>query len=1322
MHRTRLRFRPSGIFVSAAIAFRGTIAILGFLAALSGGASYARDTLPVVLADCRLLESRADGVRFSFAPDNWKIDTLADGSVAVSFAGAQWSTVPGARAYPERSVLVAVPPDGDVSVIESATEWQPVASRPAGRLPGGNAAGAVALGRDTDQTPPLVRWDRPFWIRDLRVVRIWLAPVQPAGNGLSAASRIDVQVRWTGRAAASARAAGADAVFSNIYGHILINPDQAQSFAALRVRGAIDNPFAPSGEWYRIQVTVDGPQRITKIALAAAGFPVDASDPRSYRLFYAGGGTLPVPNSTARPALREIPITVTGAADGRFDASDTIYFFGQAASRWNNSSGNPAIYETNPYTRETTYWLTPGGSWGPAPLRMGTSASLPGADPAINVGIGRAVAEQDKLLNLDNDDFYTWYWQKSSTLSALLNLPGAVSGAGSVAVTTLNTFGPGNSQVSVNGQAAVYASAAGRRAVFTASQWLPNTTVQLSYLSGQTWMDRVEAIYPRALDLSPGAAEFWLPAGSGNRAALRGFTPGMVLWDLTRADSPFVVGGAVNADTLAFDPQAASMERRFRAFAPSQATAPVQITRADPGDLRQNPPSADMLIIAHPSLLGPLDAYRTYREQESGISVELVDVERIYDDFGFGQFDPVAIRDFLKYTYENAAIRPSAALLVGDGSYDFLNHLATGVSNQVPPFIVSPVYDNTAGDQNYVSFGSLGTLDSDTSRVKLGDRGWDMISARWPVRNAAEVQVLIDKLENYETAPEFGLWRNRVVMIADDEFGEPPSAGEYFHTEQAEEILTHVPPRFDTRKIYLFEYRFDATREKPQAREALVSAWNEGMLMVDYVGHGSPNVWAHEDVFRRSQDVPRLFNGKRLPLVYTASCSIGQFDDPLSQGMGEELMRRSAGGAIAVISAMRLVFSQPNVDLNEAVLDFLMGPEPLPVGAALFAALVARQYTVPSGPVAIENDRKHLLFCDPFLKLATAGLGVQFDSAGVPDSLVALTPARVSGQIVDAGGQPVSPGGVMLLSVRDAPRARQYQVGAKTVTYNLEGRPIFAGSFPATSADFDLSFFVPKDVSYGSDGARIVLYDEGTTQDALGVIAPIPVASGGGVTDDVTGPAWSLLINGEAPAGGRRLVSPTDDWRATISDPLGINIGGGGHGISVTVDGDEFNQIDLTPLFGYDVGSFSTGKVAFKLPDLEPGEHDIRLLAWDNANNPGAITVAVTATGATDFEVRDFLVYPNPFRPERDGTTRLTYDLTFPPDRVELSVLTVAGNKIRTLREAAPSAGFNYGTAWDGRDDVGDPVAAGVYLVALEARGLGRSVKEFTKIVVVRSE
>jgi hypothetical protein len=54
---------------------------------------------------------------------------------------------------------------------------------------------------------------------------------------------------------------------------------------------------------------------------------------------------------------------------------------------------------------------------------------------------------------------------------------------------------------------------------------------------------------------------------------------------------------------------------------------------------------------------------------------------------------------------------------------------------------------------------------------------------------------------------------------------------------------------------------------------------------------------------------------KRLPLFITASCSFSRFDDFKDSG-GEVLMTNEAGGALALISASRTVFAQPNLLLN----------------------------------------------------------------------------------------------------------------------------------------------------------------------------------------------------------------------------------------------------------------------------------------------------------------------------------------------------------------------------------------------------------------------
>jgi hypothetical protein len=111
----------------------------------------------------------------------------------------------------------------------------------------------------------------------------------------------------------------------------------------------------------------------------------------------------------------------------------------------------------------------------------------------------------------------------------------------------------------------------------------------------------------------------------------------------------------------------------------------------------------------------------------------------------------------------------------------------------------------------------------------------------------------------------------------------------------------------------------------------------------------------------------------------------------------------------------------------------------------------------------------------------------------------------------------------------------------------------------------------------------------------------------------------------------------------------------------------------------------------------------------------------VNAVGKIPYEIEDLLVYPNPFNPVQD-VAQLTYGLTFPPDRVDLSIYTLAGSKIRSWVDEGAGIGFNFDLSWDGRDDVGDPVATGVYVLAVEAQAAGHNVKDFTKIVLIRSE
>lgn len=116
-------------------------------------------------------------------------------------------------------------------------------------------------------------------------------------------------------------------------------------------------------------------------------------------------------------------------------------------------------------------------------------------------------------------------------------------------------------------------------------------------------------------------------------------------------------------------------------------------------------------------------------------------------------------------------------------------------------------------------------------------------------------------------------------------------------------------------------------------------------------------------------------------------------------------------------------------------------------------------------------------------------------------------------------------------------------------------------------------------------------------------------------------------------------------------------------------------------------------KTAFYLAGWE-------LLPLVTANATVRVGAGSTAAAETPrVGVTDLRVAPNPFNP------RTTVSLTAVRDgALTVDIVTMDGRRVRRLWDAAVSAG-TWRADWDGRDDHGRAVAAGVYLVA--ARGAG---------------
>ena len=317
----------------------------------------------------------------------------------------------------------------------------------------------------------------------------------------------------------------------------------------------------------------------------------------------------------------------------------------------------------------------------------------------------------------------------------------------------------------------------------------------------------------------------------------------------------------------------------YLAAGPSAVCTPT-IKQDVPSDWHTPDHGADYIAIAPASLHSALQPLLSHREGQ-GLRVVLVDLQDVYDEFGDGELSAEAIRDFLAYAYASwQPPAPSYVLLVGDGHYDFQDNLSTGAANPLPPYLTlaDPWLGETAADTRFVT-------------VSGDDPLPDMALGRLPVNTPDELSAVVDKILAYEGEAGF-FGRNPAsgaLFVADDADG-PDDFAAY-----SDLVADHLlPDGMSAHKVYYGVSHF--TPES--ARAATVAAINDGVLLVNYVGHGWINYWAEEQLFGLGE-LAQLNNSGRYPVFLPMTCWEGYYHVLDYPSLAESLVRAPDKGAVA---------------------------------------------------------------------------------------------------------------------------------------------------------------------------------------------------------------------------------------------------------------------------------------------------------------------------------------------------------------------------------------------------------------------------------------
>ncbi len=130
-------------------------------------------------------------------------------------------------------------------------------------------------------------------------------------------------------------------------------------------------------------------------------------------------------------------------------------------------------------------------------------------------------------------------------------------------------------------------------------------------------------------------------------------------------------------------------------------------------------------------------------------------------------------------------------------------------------------------------------------------------------------------------------------------------------------------------------------------------------------------------------------------------------------------------------------------------------------------------------------------------------------------------------------------------------------------------------------------------------------------------------------------------------------------------------------------------------------------------PQLSEGSHQIEVIARDAADNLQYFQTEFVVSDR--FVIANAMNYPNPF----SSTTNFTYVLTQAAEQVRIKIYTVAGRLIHELEAPPGQVGYNQ-LQWDGRDQIGDRLANGVYLYKIIARRGEGQAEVVEKLVVMR--
>lgn len=1089
-----------------------------------------------------------------------------------------------------------------------------------------------------------------------------------------------------------------------------------------------------SGRWVKIKVTKNGVYKLTASDLNKMGF----SDPSKVSVYGYGGWILDeqFSDSAYHDDLPAVPVWRDGS---------TLYFYARGTVKWSYEN-KLFVHTNNPYATAGYYFVTDATDTHDMPEQ----ASVEGAVRQISTFDDYQVWEKDEVaVNESGRELFGESFISTTTRNFTFSVPGITSDDAEVSMRfiarttgrTPVTLTVGDAVLSLSISAPT-TNASYTKAVVASGNvtWKgeKNESVKMEVTYGKTgdqnvYLDYIRFQMKRALKLYGAETAFRSVDAINNvsRFELADASESTIVLDVTDVTNPKRMQTTLNGTNLSFTAAASSQLREYIAFDKNKLTDTPEIVGEVSTQNLHGLETPNMVIIVPTAFTTQAQRLAEIHRQRNGLTVEVINPEPIYNEFSSGTPDATAYRRLLKMFYDRKPETLKYLLLFGDGCYDNrgLTREWQQNSSLLANMLLTYQSQNSIDIYSYMTDDYFGFLE-DGSGASLASAKLCVGIGRFPIRTNDEAKAAVDKIISYMDNTLPGNWKNNITFVADDGSNADPDKN--IHMRQANEaaaIIEENHPEFKVNKLFFDAYTKDRTggnASYPDVEAALQKQLKNGLMVLNYTGHGNTTSWSDEAVMTQSYIQQATY--PYLPLWITATCDFTRFD-ALATSAGESVFLNEKSGGIALFTTTRAVFSQDNAVINQVIIRNLFsreGNRRYTLGEIMMKAKQSMGYD--------SNKLNFTLIGDPALTLTFPDYSIavtEINGKPVDSSeditIKALERVTIKGEVRKPDGTKDSAfTGPLQSTIFDSKATittlDNFSTGTK---FQYEDYPntLYIGNDSVRNGEFSFSFTVPKDIAYSNDFGKMNFYAF-NNQDSIEAQGSFLDFRVGGTSDtggdDTEGPEIRYLYLNDTTFVDGGQVNSTPLFVASLWDKSGINITGSsiGHDMMLIIDNQTSKSYNLNDYYQL-VGSDGAGQVIFSIPELEPGLHTAEFKVWDVLNN--STTQTFTFEVVKDMKPNLISVFATPIPAREKVTFHLKHNFPESKLTVKIEVYDMAGRLRWSHEESGSSEAFkNYQLEWNLMGNGNTRLRPGVYIYRASLRsGKSKTATGANKMIIL---